>query len=344
VAVVFMDGFDYYYGKSSVGTFTGDLSRRWTGATGNLQWEIQRTYSRTGRGQGIQGWGDPGYLYKTLGSSYTQGIIGGAFRPSSWTSLNSLLVAYDNTTEQLSVRTNGLNQLIVSRSGTTLATGTTVLTNLSWHYIELGFTIHPSAGSIELKLDGASEIALTTSLNTRSTSTTQWTGFALGNGASSMYVDDVYAIDSSTGPNTTFLGPIQVVALPPSAIGNSSSWSPNGGSNLGTLVEEFQDVDLTFNQSSTTDQIDTFSMRDLPIATGTVYAIQHVITARQDVGAARSIAPVTRVASTDYAGSAQTLTTSQSFVTEILDQNPATSSGWSVSDVNDMEAGYKLVS
>lgn len=335
MACIFMDGFDTYA--------TADVNARWT--SGASMSSIVSTPTRPLSRASISVTAanvDP--LVKSFGTDYTQGVVGfGFYATNGMNSRGIMLAVLDGTTEQISIRTNSSSRLTVTRNGTVLATGSTVLSNSTWYYIELKFTIHNSSGVIELKLNGASEIASTGSLDTQNTGNTQWNGvqFAAKNvGSTAATYDDIYVLDPTTGTNTDFLGPVSVVALQPSAAGNAADWTPSSGTNHGAVA--IQDGDTTFTESSTANDVDTFAYQHLPISAGSVYAVQHVLVSR-DPGATGSIAPVCRQSSTNYAGSTQAVSSSWAYYTQIRDTDPATASAWTVSGVNSAEFGYKLI-
>jgi hypothetical protein len=351
MAVIFADGFDYYQGGISSLVFTGDMGKRWTtvgGTSGSIT--IGPAYSRMPSGQGALFTGASScYVLKSFGSNYTAGCLGFAINFVSSNVSRVLATITDSNSEQISIRTNASGVLVVNRGSTLLATGTTVISQGVWYYIELKFSIHPSAGTVLMQLNGATETltyvtGTSTTQNTRSTANTQWNGFQMNDNNWNFWLDDLYLLDTSTGTNTTFLGPIRVAVLYPSAPGNYAQWTSNGGSNMGCVSEPYEDGDGSFNQSSTANQIDSYVMDDLPIGSGTVYAVQHVMVVRQDSGGPRTVAPLLRISSTDYAGTSQSLSTSYQFNTQIYDQSPATSSAWSVSEVAGLESGYKILS
>jgi hypothetical protein len=349
MACIFMDGFDYYQGSGATTLLYGDLGKRWT-SNGGATLTVGPAYARTSGGQGVKGstGGGAAALLKTFGANYTQGCIGMAlYVPAGQgTASRQFFAVFDGATEQISVRTNASSVLIVTRNGTLLATGSTVVATGIWDYIELKFTIHASAGVVELHLNGGTEIASTASLNTRNTANTQWNGVAIiAYSAQDYWADDVYVLDTSTGSNTTFLGPVQVVARSMVAAGNKSQWTPNGGTNMGCVSDLNEDGDNSFNMSATANQIDSFEVQDLPAATGSVLAVQPVIVARQDAGAARTIAPLLRIGGADYVGATQALSTSYQFLQQIYDLEPVGGTpAWSIADFNATEAGYKLIS
>jgi len=336
MAVIWYNGFDHF--------LTADLGKHLSNpGSGNT---IVNTLSRSPGGQSLQpgtntaGIGAAGQSFST---NYAQGVIGFAITMSSTTSRQLLFIA-DGTTEQISIRTTASSALTVTRAGTVLATGTTILSANTWYYIEVKFTIHNTAGVVELRLNGAGEIASTGSLDTQVTANAYWNHFAFPIFTSSGVYDDVYVIDPTTGANTTFLGPVRAVALYPAAAGNYAQWTSNGGTNMGTVSETYEDGDNTFNQSATANQLDSFVMDDLPASAGSVFALKPIVVARQDAGAARTVAPLFRIAGADYAGTGKPLSTSYQAVTQIYDQSPASSSAWTIAEVNGLEAGYKLVS
>jgi hypothetical protein len=51
-----------------------------------------------------------------------------------------------------------------------------------------------------------------------------------------------------------------------------------------------------------------------------------------------------RIGSTDYVGSTLGLSSSYQNLGQIYDNSPATATSWTVSEVNGLEAGYKLIS
>jgi hypothetical protein len=337
VAVIFMDGFDHYA--------TADLPKRWTSSTAAA---VGASYARFPSGQGVlTSSGSNCQIFRSFGANYTAGLFGFAFQiPSGSMASKVVAVIYDGVTEQCRVATNASSVLTVSQAATLKETGSTVLSAATWYFVEFKFTIHNSTGIAQVKLNGAAEIASTGSLDLTGTANNYWNGISLASAASGLaaYYDDIYLLDTTTGDNVDFLGPVRCVALAPAAPGTTTAWTPNGGTNYGCVSEAYQDGDGTFNQSSTADQVDTFVMQDLPADAGSVYAVQSIITARQDAGAARTIAPVLRPAATDRVGTTVALSTSYQMLTQIYDLNPEDSAAWATADVASLEVGYKLVS
>jgi hypothetical protein len=360
MAIWFMDGFDHYtpdtYGAGGAGTAgtLADVYKKWTGNVGNAPTVITISpfYARQQPGQGL-GYitANAGGIYKARGSNQATMFAGVAVMFTSAPAANAYIpiMFMDGNTEQCSVRTDGANHFTFQRTTTVLATSTNTFSINTWYYLEAMATVHNSTGQYEVRVNGTSVNWIPQSAanqNTRAGAANNYTngiGIHYANAALSMRIDDLYYGDT-TGSNTTFLGPQMIVTLRPSGAGNYAQWTPNMGNNFGNVNELYPDGDVSFNQSSTANQIDTFLYPDLPIAAGTVSAIQHVLYAKQDAGAARSIAPLQRSGGTDYPGTTFNLTTSYQMLLDPKDLNPVDTAAWAIADVDGAEFGYKLIS
>lgn len=347
MALVWQDGFEHYA--------NADLAKKWTGMTaGTLGTEVQVNSFSAAAGA----W--PGEFatncmqsnatnnrgaYKTLPSTYATGVVGIWF----WTN-NCLpdtnmrvLVLGDGTTEQISVRGDGIGHLTVTRGGTVLGTSTRVMQSSTWYFLELKATINNTTGVIELRVNGDTWIASTSSLNTRSTANNYFNTVHLGSTATSYIAyKSIYVLDTTGTVGNDFIGPCIIKTLRPRSAGNYSQWTAAAGKNFGMLQEQYADGDVSTNATTTAANIDTFGMTELPA--GTVYGVQYVNEMKQDAGAARTMAPLARISSTDYAGTTVGLTASYVFYTEVKPLSPATSAQWTTSEINGAEFGYKLVS
>jgi hypothetical protein len=126
----------------------------------------------------------------------------------------------------------------------------------------------------------------------------------------------------------------------PAGVGTTAEWTGNYADNWQNVFTD--DEDSTFNQSATAGQTDQFAMTDVPA--GTIHAIQHVLMARKDAGAARVVRPVTRIAGTDHNGTSFNMAASYVFYCDPVSISPATSAQWDDAEVNALEGGYEIVS
>jgi hypothetical protein len=362
MAVTFLEGFDHYQQWANV------IPPKWTGSWPNAGSNVGvASWLGNGRGNGCVIADSNGKgMYRALASNQATLTIGAAvYFPSAGSPINigapsvisgsnagpgtgPILGILDGTTEQLSVRSDGSGHFRVTRNGTTLATSANSFSLDTWHYVELKATIHPSAGVIELHVNGATWIASTGSLNTRNTANSYANGIGICNPNNLQVVfDDIYACDNTGSVNTGFLGPITVGVVLPVGAGAHTDWTPNGSTNFGSVNDvPTPDGDVTFNQSSTPNQIDTFQMSVLPEASGSIFAVQHCIYARQDAGAARTFAPLIRdgAGPTDYPGTTVALGSSYQEFLEIHETDPDTGAAWTLAGLTAAQFGYKEIS
>lgn len=275
----------------------------------------------------------------------TTAIFGMAYKCSAF-SVNPLFRCYtpDGVTCQWSLYDDASGHLRVMRGDgvTDLAISTSTLSTNTWYYIEVKVLIADGTGGtadVQVNGSGTGWIAAT-SLDTRQSTTTDQWGYFIVAGSGGHTHDDLYVADGATG----FLGDVRVVTLWPAGEGSNSEWTCATGTSHSGLVDEListDDAALDYLYASAAVKTDTFDYGNL--ATGTVKAIQHCVTARKTEPGARSIAPVTRISSTDYAGTTKYIGTDFAIVREIAETKP-TGGAWSVSDVNGAQFGFKLVS
>lgn len=340
MAVLFMDGVEHY-------STLAELKRKWTTALVSGTWSTSTAYSCPGGGAVLVPASnlDTYTIGKQLASNYATLIAGGWYMSPSANAARNLIQFNDNGTNQISLGVNASGFPYVHRNGTTLATGTVAVSNNAWNHFEFKATIHNTTGSYEVRQNGVT-ILSATNVNTRASANNYanqylaWNNYVGGN----WYMKHLYVLDTSGSVANDFVGTVRVATLRPTAPGNSAEWAPYGVANYMNVADTIaSDDDITYNTSSTANQTDTFALNDVPTG-ATVYGIQQIVTARQDAGSARTIAPVLRIGSTNYAGTSVSLTSSYAMFLEPKSVSPATSSGFTVSELNGLEAGYKLVS
>jgi hypothetical protein len=354
VSLVFCDGFDHY--------FLTDILKKWTniGAGASISnMSIEPEYARPPGGMGfVHNNANAGrYIYKTFSSTHASFVFGVAayFNTTVPTSTSvPMIMFFDSssavgTTYQLCLRFDAGAHLVVATgtsAGTVLATSSNTFSANTWYHIEIKATIHNTTGTYEVRVNGSSTgwIPAATGKNTRGQTSNNYIDTIAIDSAGSgnaIWFDDLYFL-SSSAPNNDFLGPVKIVTSYPSGAGTYADWTGNFASNFTNVQEINGDSDTTFNQSATAAQKDTFSFDDLPA--GTLYAVQDVMMARQDAGAARTIRSTFLSGSNTYNGSNLSLAGSYQFLLEPRDQDPATGSAYTVSNFNAQERGYELVS
>lgn len=362
MALLFMDTFDHY-------STTADLSRKWTGEmSGANQVAVSSTragallYPGGGQTAFQNSGGNNVGLYKTLPSAYATGIVGVWVYFVSLPSSTHHFIAMGDTggglgigNSQITLGGDGAGKLIIYRGGSNGTAGTVLATsvnNLStgvWYHIEMKVTINNATGAYEVRVNGTSVgwIPAATGANTRNGTNNSFNEIHFNQGTAG--VSDlklVYVCDTTGTSANDFLGVCRGVVLHTSSGGNYSQWTSSTGANFWQVMDSYfiPDGDLSYNASATVNQIDTFNFQDLPSASGTIHAIQHVQQAKQDGGAARSFAPVSRISATDYVATTKFLAGTYTFYMEPVSVSPATGVAWTVAELNAAEFGYKLIS
>lgn len=212
----------------------------------------------------------------------------------------------------------------------------------SWHYLEVEVTVADSGGVCKAWLNG-NLVINQTSADTRNggTATTIDTVQIGANGVFCLF-DDFYILnDSGSAPYNARLGDVRVATIVPTAAGNSTGMTPSTGSNWQT-VDELPYSASDYNTGSA-GQKDTYTLADLPAGVSSVLAVQTNLIAKKTDAGALSIRTVARSSSTDYVGSTTGLSTSDTSIGTMYTADPATSTAWTTSGVNALQAGAEVV-
>ncbi len=228
MALLFIDGMEHYA--------TAGMLQKWDEQNGTSRHTVGTAYGRFGNGIQFQANSGGGYGRKNITPSATV-IIGFAHRVTVLEDQTNdpVIAMMEGTGYHVEVRyaTNGVFR--VTRNGTTLATGTTVISASLWRYVELKATIDGTIGSYELRINGAVELTATNQ-NTRNggAGVVNKVHFGLGgaaDGGHATHFDDIYVLDS-TGSGSVprdFLGDVKVETLIPDGAGNYSQFTNVGG-------------------------------------------------------------------------------------------------------------------
>lgn len=251
---------------------------------------------------------------------------------------------------QMAFTASGGSELEVTRS-TNSTLGTTGGANLNpntWYYIEAKITLHDSAGAVEVRINGATVLNLT-GVDTKNAGTgSVFDAIQIFSGTSTlreMNVDDMYICTGAGAAYNNFLGDSRVETLRPDGNGNSSDFlgSDADSTNNYLLVDEATYDSADYVGASTSGNKDLYTFGDLVRTTGSVKGVMALpIMVKSDSGA-KQAKSITRLSGTNYSGSAQTLTTTDVPYPEVWEVNPATSSDWTISEVNGAEFGVEVV-
>jgi hypothetical protein len=273
-------------------------------------------------------------------------IVGFAFRLAAGSTGAGDLVSLKNSTDALThatLRITAMNQLVVTRNGTTLSASSAQLQVGQWYYIEFKATI-ADAGSYEVRINGITAISGSADTRNGGTSATaDVIRFSNTASLSNGRITDIYICDGAGTANNTFLGDVRVVSLLPNASGTYSQWTPSAGSNYQCVDDATPNGDTDYVSSATPGQIDTYNFQDLSLL-GTIFGVLVTAHAAKDDAGTRQVAIHYKSGASEGDGATVSLPTSYTGqVNAVLESDPATSSAWSLSGLNAAEFGVKCI-
>lgn len=343
MAIILVEGFDAYNGVSTA--TAGSLASGW--------YNISSAAMTTGRfgGQAVRltgiGNSTPN-ARRRLTSNLTQGCIGVAIRPTTMSTSGFInLGVFDSSSTGLAVRFNSDGSLAVgttndqySMNVTFSTTAAGLLTLNNWSYIELEFTVSNTTGSFTLYVNGTS-VASGTNLDTLITSSSYSLvafGFQIPslNGGIFDY-DDLYITDTNTR-----LGEQRIETLRPSADTAQKQWTPSTGSDNYATIDETLMSNTDFLSASNVGIYDLYDFTNLSSTPNTINAVTVSALAQKDNASTRAIATPVKSGSATSDGANNYLSVGYALTTRILETDPNTSSAWTSSAVNSIQAGIKV--
>ena len=335
MALRFMDGFDHYT----------TLTQKWNSGGGSIS-----------AGNGRYGAGyrhaNAEQLIKGLDAQATW-IVGYAAKVQTLPSGSQrmgLLGLFDTGVNQVNFMLNGAGSIEVRRSGmngTLLGSGSVVLSEGVWYYLEFKATISDTVGVAVVRVNGVIDLNLS-SVDTRQAGTTANTiniGERSGTPPGFYDVDDLYICDATGGsPADDFLGDCRVEALLPDGNGTTSNLVGSDGNSTDNylLVDEAApNGDTDYVESSTPGDKDTYTFGNLASTSGTVYGVQVLPYAEKTDAGSRTIASIARLSATEVDSADKALASSYAYLPDIRETKPG-GGAFSISDVNSTEFGVKV--
>lgn len=259
----------------------------------------------------------------------------------------------NGASQQISIMRNASRLIEVRRgsntTGTIIATGTTVLNDFTWHYIEARVTISAATGIVQVRLDGQTVNEIDFTGNTKAGGTSNNidnVGIFVPYASSGPYggISDWYILNTSGTVNNTWLGDVAVRVLLPNGPGTYTQLTNSAGNqtNNYTYVDEAAANNADYTGSQTVGLVDTYSMADLPAGVTNVYGMQvNATMAKSDANLGQAKIR-TRVNGVDYAGPTRVLSTTYQEFSELQEINPTTGLPWTVGGMNSVETGMEV--
>ncbi len=331
------EGFDHYDGLADI------VYSRWTdvAASNGL------VAGRFG-GKALAVANTTGTCARSFPASYSGGYVGVAIQQaSSGGAATGLIVLGDAVAgAQISAYFDDLGnlKLYAGKQATLFGAATIPIPINGWYYLELGYTISPTAGYFEARVGGTSLIKVT-GVNTQPTSvsTVDQIAFSLISG-NAYDIDDIYVLDTAGTTNNGFLGDVRVEPLFPDGAGAHTTFSPfpAGNANWVNVSETAMNGDATYNFSQAVGAIDSFVVGQLSNPALTIFGVALVTAARRDASGSRALANFLRSGSIEVTGASVQLGASYAYQQDIFESDPATSAVWTQTGVDNMQIGYEV--
>ena len=277
MALLWIEGFEGY--GATVANACSGMGARYYGL-GSITGTF---YVNTGRVTGYSGdatnsGATPYFITPPLTTDRTL-VVGGGFygyqynpaSPGSHT-----ISFYDNSTLGISVQfsTTGTSSstITVKMGATTLLTFTDIFFLITtWYYFEVKVYCHATAGSVEVRVNGATVISLTdidtkAGIHDYNNVINYWTYRSR--------VDDVYICDGSGSAVNDFQGTCRVLGLFPNGDTSTIQWTPSTGVTHYNLVDENPASATDYVSSNTQQQVDLYGYPQLVGSTGSILGIQ----------------------------------------------------------------------
>lgn len=255
-----------------------------------------------------------------------------------------IMSLYNDGTRQIHLaRDSTTGFLTIYRGSTLIATGSTAINTGVSHLIELRYLIDDSTGVIQVKLNGSTSYDINYSGDTNvSGGIVNYIRFGYDN-IGSGYENTYFYLDDIGIDDSTWIGPTSICVITPSAAGNYTNFTPLSGNNYEN-VNSIPPSDSTYVYTNTTGTIDSYTMSALPSDVYTVDCVQiQAVAVAEGTPTPTDLALGVRVSSTDYFDSGQEVLSSASILMRILEENPNTSSAWTISDINNCELEMEAV-
>lgn len=330
----FLDSFDHYN--------TANIAKKWHIVNG-------QTISGTAARNGSSGLITNGQEITRNLSNVPNRVFGGAFKLVSAPSntFPQFIKFLDNAVQQINLFIDASGHVVANRSNANVLLGTSVVTCTlgPYNFIELGTIIHPSAGVLQVMLNGVLALNLS-GINTRATGINQVNQISLGcptAGAPLIHWDDVYMGYDSNPAVITFLGDSPITPLfvsAPGAFANFVRGGTNTGANWSQLTDNPPNSGTKFNASNILNDRDSFVHGAL--GAGTPVAAMLWALAQKDNAGNRGLSLGVRSGSTDFISAAQALIQGYRYYGADVSIDPATAALLTLSGLNAEEIGYKV--
>lgn len=311
MALKFLDSFDHYLGVPS-GPGSEQATFKWTEAT-------NQSREPGVHGYGMRGGFTKGMLFGSttlIMEAYIQRLNAGALftlsdrtAPTPVTQIHCNVIS-DGTLSVARYGSNPATDLIAQ-------TAPDVIRANTWYHVGWTVFLDPSAGSVEIRINGAPVITVTGIRTTASS--LPWSGavgsFGVGDNGNGVIFDDLVVMDNvddgindprlpGGGGFDKFLGPVEIVVKRPNGAGLLAEWTPTPAVPNDQNVDDLTpDGDTTVNAAApgAVGRSDLFAMENMA-ADEDVVAVQSLVLARKTEEGVAAIAKLVNDGGTTTVG------------------------------------------
>lgn len=337
MALLFIEGFDAYGTTDNV-TPVG-MARKWSDGSVSSFSRV-RAGRLTGKSMSL----DPGNGVGFVIAATQTLILGFGFNAKTANLAESSIVEFrDGSTIGINLRRQTTGEWSIYRGTTHLATTSgDALPADTWCYVELRVKVDNSAGEYELRVNG-NLLLSATSVDTQGGSNAYTDTIRLvATNVSGVWqwYDDLYLIDETGSTNNTFLGPVKVETIFPSA-DNTVACTPSTGVNNYAVVDDNavnDDTDYVTGDATDADLYDYPS-----VDSNVIFGLMVNTVCRETDASPLDIVQLAKSGSTTGSSAAETIgSTSYVMRKAIFEENPDTSSAWTNSEVNAAQFGFEI--
>lgn len=279
-----------------------------------------------------------------LGASLTavgNSIIMGYAHKFSTVSTTTIFSALDSSGNNVwSVGQTSAGEVTFIAAGTTTSATAPLVAN-QFAYIEVKFQyLAATTATVTVRVNGTVVITGSISFGQNLSTITTFQRISSGSTPRGM---DFYCLDSTGSVNNDFLGDCRVEHLVPTAEGANTAWTLGAGASKTAAVTAPTDADTSYIRTEVAGDRQTFTLTDPVITTGTVMGLQVVSRAHGELNGSEKVGGTVRTGGSSYDSTDYSLATAVAATylpcVGTFETNPGTSSAWTVSEIQALEAG-----
>jgi hypothetical protein len=210
------------------------------------------------------------------------------------------------------------------------------------HHLEVKVT-HANAGTMEIKLDGAT-IYNNGSIDTMRGASLDLQHVGLGGQERTISWSSLIVMDGSGSTFNDFIGDYRFELSAVDADGATANWTPSAGSNFQCIDDPVgnYDSDTTYISSSTTDQ-DNYASHDAVVASGNngILFVELLALARADAAGDKIAMAVNSNGTINIGPDIDLVNGTYRWRKRIWETDPDTTAAWTVSGINAAEWGVR---